>query len=62
MADVIRQEFADRLVATDEENRRLKNDMSEMKSRHRIEVERVHADIEIVKVAKDEEMAKVHER
>ena len=40
VSDIIRQEFADRLVATDEENKRVKNEMSEMKARHRIELDR----------------------
>ena len=32
MADVIRQEFADRLVGTEDENKRLKSEMSELKA------------------------------
>ena len=43
MSDVIRQEFADRLVATDEENKRVKNEMSELKARHKIELERAES-------------------
>ena len=39
VSDVVRQEFADRLVATDEENRRLKAEMSEARARHRAELE-----------------------
>lgn len=39
VSDVVRQEFADRLVATDEENRRLKAEMSETRARHRAELE-----------------------
>ena len=45
MSDVIRQEFADRLVATDEENRRVKNEMSELKARHKIELETRKAEV-----------------
>ena len=56
MSDVIRQEFADRLVATDEENKRVKNEMSELKARHKIEVERTKAEVELVQKAKEEEM------
>uniref|UniRef100_A0A4W3JYT0 Centrosomal protein 131 n=1 Tax=Callorhinchus milii TaxID=7868 RepID=A0A4W3JYT0_CALMI len=41
LAEVIRQEFADRLVMTEEENKRLKTEMSEGRARHRLEVERV---------------------
>ena len=36
VSDVIRQEFADRIVSTEEENKRIKNDMSELKVRHSI--------------------------
>ncbi|XP_028674883.2 centrosomal protein of 131 kDa isoform X2 [Erpetoichthys calabaricus] len=55
LADVIRQEFADRLVATEEENKRLKTEMSEAKARHRLELERLTHD-------KEEELAEVHKR
>ena len=62
VSDVIRQEFADRLVATDEENKRVKNEMSELKARHKIEVERTKAQVELVQKAKEEEMEEVHKR
>ena len=62
MADVIRQEFADRIVATEEENKRLKNEMSEMKARSRLEVERARAEIDVVTKTKEEEMEEVHKR
>jgi 5-azacytidine-induced protein 1 len=62
VADIIRQEFADRLVATEEENKRLKTEMSELKARYRLEVERSKAEIEIVIKAKEEEMEEVHKR
>ncbi|XP_061197331.1 centrosomal protein of 131 kDa-like [Saccostrea echinata] len=62
VSDIIRQEFADRLVATDEENKRVKNEMSEMKARHRIELDRCKEQIEDVRKQKDEEMEEVHKR
>ncbi len=62
MSDVVRQEFADRIVATEEENRRVKNQMSELKAQHKIEVERAKGEIEIVQKAKEEEMEGVHQR
>ena len=62
VADIIRQEFADRLVATEEENKRLKTEMSELKARHRLELERSKAEIEVVQKAKEEEMEEVHKR
>uniref|UniRef100_A0A1A7W7T6 5-azacytidine induced 1 n=1 Tax=Iconisemion striatum TaxID=60296 RepID=A0A1A7W7T6_9TELE len=55
MAEVIRQEFADRLVMTEEENRRLKVEMSEVRARLRLEVDRITRE-------KEEELAEVHQR
>lgn len=55
LAAVIRQEFADRLVTTEEENRRLKVEVSEVRARLRFEVERITRE-------KEEELAEVHHR
>nr|XP_046232926.1 centrosomal protein of 131 kDa isoform X2 [Scatophagus argus] len=55
LAEVIRQEFADRLVTTEEENRRMKVEVSEVRARLRLEVERVTRE-------KEEELAEVHQR
>ncbi|XP_054454922.1 centrosomal protein of 131 kDa [Anoplopoma fimbria] len=55
LAEVIRQEFADRLVMTEEENRRMKVEVSEVRARLRLEVERVTRE-------KEEELAEVHQR
>ena len=55
LAEVIRQEFADRLVLTEEENRRMKLEVSEVRARLRLEVERVTRE-------KEEELAEVHQR
>uniref|UniRef100_A0A7N6C4Z4 Centrosomal protein 131 n=1 Tax=Anabas testudineus TaxID=64144 RepID=A0A7N6C4Z4_ANATE len=55
LAEVIRQEFADRLVTTEEENRRLKTEVSEVRARLRLEVERITRE-------KEEELAEVHQR
>uniref|UniRef100_A0A7N8X2K6 Centrosomal protein 131 n=1 Tax=Mastacembelus armatus TaxID=205130 RepID=A0A7N8X2K6_9TELE len=54
LAEVIRQEFADRLVMTEEENRRMKVEVSEMRARLKLEVERVTRD-------KEEELAEKEE-
>ncbi|KAJ8318528.1 hypothetical protein KUTeg_003619 [Tegillarca granosa] len=62
VSDIIRQEFADRIVTTEEENKRIKNEMSEMKARHRLELERGKEQMEEVKKQKDEEMEEVHKR
>ncbi|XP_072259600.1 centrosomal protein of 131 kDa isoform X2 [Pyxicephalus adspersus] len=55
LSDVIRQEFADRLVTTEEENKRLKIEASESQARHRLELERITRE-------KNEELEEVHKR
>ncbi|KAL0964859.1 hypothetical protein UPYG_G00330010 [Umbra pygmaea] len=55
LAEVIRQEFAERLVVTEDENKRMKIEMSEARARLRLEVERVTRE-------KEEELAEVHQR
>ncbi|XP_034645794.1 centrosomal protein of 131 kDa isoform X1 [Trachemys scripta elegans] len=55
LSEVIRQEFADRLVGTEEENKRLKAEMSEMRARQRLELDRIARD-------KEEELEEVHKR
>ena len=47
--------FSFRLVTTDEDNKRLKIEMSELRAKHRLEVERINN-------AKEEEMEEVHKR
>lgn len=60
--DVVRQEFADKLIATDEENKRVKQEMAEQISRHKLEIERMKQEVEVVNKAKQEEMDAVHTR
>ncbi|XP_043353494.1 centrosomal protein of 131 kDa isoform X2 [Dermochelys coriacea] len=55
LSEVIHQEFADRLVGTEEENKRLKAEMSEMRARQRLELDRIARD-------KDKELEEVHKR
>ncbi|NXN54956.1 CP131 protein, partial [Rynchops niger] len=55
LAEVIRQEFTDRLVGTEEENKRLKAEMVEMRARQRLELDRVVRE-------KDKELEEVHRR
>ncbi|NXL49868.1 CP131 protein, partial [Podilymbus podiceps] len=55
LAEVIRQEFADRLVGTEEENRQLKAEMAEMRARQRLELDRIVRE-------KDKELEEVHRR
>jgi len=62
VSDVVRQEFADKLVATEEESKRVKQEMAELKSRHKIEIERMKQEVEVVNKSKQEEMDAVHAR
>jgi len=62
IADIVRQEFADKIVATDEENKRLKTEIAELKARHRLELERARGELDVVAKAKDDEMEEVHKR
>lgn len=55
LAEVIRQEFAERLVAAEEEDRRMKAELSEVRVRLRLEVERITKEKEV-------ELAEVHQR
>ncbi|XP_033840170.1 centrosomal protein of 131 kDa [Periophthalmus magnuspinnatus] len=55
LAEVIREEFAERLVQTEVENRQLKTSVSELRARLRLELERVTRE-------KEEELSQVHER
>ncbi|NWV11350.1 CP131 protein, partial [Ptilonorhynchus violaceus] len=53
--EVIRQEFADRLEGTEEENTRLKAEMAELRARQRLELDRLMRE-------KDRELEEVHRR
>ncbi|XP_068920184.1 centrosomal protein of 131 kDa isoform X2 [Petaurus breviceps papuanus] len=55
LSEVIRQEFSDRLMATEEENRRLKVEMSELRTRQQLELEKINRD-------KEDELEEVHKR
>ncbi|XP_064006787.1 centrosomal protein of 131 kDa isoform X7 [Pogoniulus pusillus] len=55
LAEVIRQEFTDKLLGTEEENKRLKVEMAEMRARQRLELDRVVQE-------KDQELEEVHRR
>ncbi|OXB81049.1 UNVERIFIED_CONTAM: hypothetical protein H355_004979 [Colinus virginianus] len=55
LTEVIRQEFADRLVGTEEENKQLKAEMAELRARQRLELDRVVRE-------KDRELEEVHRR
>ncbi|NWU19310.1 CP131 protein, partial [Dyaphorophyia castanea] len=55
LTEVIRQEFADRLVGTEEENARLKAEMAELRARQQLELDRLVRE-------KERELEEVHRR
>ncbi|NXB18328.1 CP131 protein, partial [Rhagologus leucostigma] len=55
LTEVIRQEFADRLVGTEEENARLKAEVAELRARQQLELDRLVRE-------KDRELEEVHRR
>lgn len=62
MSDIIRQEFADRLVLTEEENRRIKNDMAELRARQQVELDKKKEEIDLLQRDKEKELETVHEK
>ena len=62
LTDIIRQEFADRLVFTEEENRRIKGDMAELRARQQMELDKKKEEIENLQREKEKELDAVHEK
>ena len=62
LSDIIRQEFADRLVLTEEENRRIKGDMAELRARQQMEFDKKKDEIESLQREKEKELETVHEK
>lgn len=62
LADIIRQEFADRLVLTEEENRRIKGDIAEVRARHQIELDKRKEELESLQREKEKELETVHQK
>ena len=62
LSDIIRQEFADRLVLTEEENRRIKGDMAELRARQQIESDKKKEEISILQREKEQELEAVHDK
>ena len=62
LADVIRQDFSDRIVFTEEENKRIKLEMAEMRSRHQLDLDRKKDDFERLHKEKADELVMVHEK
>jgi hypothetical protein len=62
LADVIRQDFSDRLVYTEEENKKIKLEMNELKSRQQLDIEKKQKEIDKLQKEKADELATVHEK
>lgn len=62
LADIIRQEFSDRLIFTEEENKRIKMEMAEIRSRHQYELDKRKEEVERTKKEKSDELNTVHEK
>ncbi|KAF6768704.1 hypothetical protein AHF37_08628 [Paragonimus kellicotti] len=62
MSDIVRQEFADRLVSVEEENRSLKRNLAELKARLAAEQERNETELRAVKQANAAELESLHEK
>uniref|UniRef100_A0A6Q2WVV9 Centrosomal protein 131 n=1 Tax=Esox lucius TaxID=8010 RepID=A0A6Q2WVV9_ESOLU len=62
LAEVIRQEFAERLVVTEDENKRMKMETSEIRARLRLEVERVTREKEDELAEKEETVASLRKQ
>ncbi|KAF8571094.1 hypothetical protein P879_01272 [Paragonimus westermani] len=62
MSDIVRQEFADRLVSVEEENRNLKRNLAELKARLTAEQERNEIELRAVKQANAAELESLHEK
>ncbi|VDP89938.1 unnamed protein product [Echinostoma caproni] len=62
LSDVVRQEFADRLVTLEEENRTAKRELAETKARLSKEQERHETDLAALRKANAEELKSVHQK
>ncbi|CAH8647835.1 unnamed protein product [Heterobilharzia americana] len=62
ISDVIRQEFADRLVFVEEENRSVKRELAECKARIKAEQERHEKEIDAIKKSNNSEIETVHQK
>lgn len=62
LSDIIRQEFADRLVATDDENRRIKNEIAELRARQQLELGKKKEELEALQKQQEKELETIHEK
>ncbi|CAF3571743.1 unnamed protein product [Rotaria sp. Silwood1] len=62
LSEIIRQEFADRLVLTEEENRRIKGEIAELRARQQLELEKKKEEIELLQQQQEKELETIHEK
>ncbi|CAF0738605.1 unnamed protein product [Rotaria sordida] len=62
LSEIIRQEFADRLVLTEEENRRIKGEIAELRARQQLELEKKKEEIEVLQQQQEKELETIHEK
>ena len=62
LSDIIRQEFADRLVLTDEENRRIKGEIAELRARQQLELDKKKEELEALRQTQEKELETIHEK
>ncbi len=62
LADVIRQEFTDRIVFTEEENKRIKLEIAEIKSRQQYELDKKKEEFDRLQKEKTDELNTVHDK
>ncbi|CAF1422790.1 unnamed protein product [Adineta steineri] len=62
LSDIIRQEFADRLVLTEDENRRIKGEIAELRARQQLELEKKKDELETLQRRQEKELETIHEK
>lgn len=62
LSDIIRQEFADRLVLTEDENRRVKGEIAELRARQQLELDKKKQEVEALRQQQDQELATIQEK
>ncbi len=62
LSDIIRQEFADRLVLTDDENRRVKNEIAELRARQQLELAKKQEELETLKSKQEKDLEDINEK
>ncbi|XP_063098373.1 centrosomal protein of 131 kDa isoform X3 [Cavia porcellus] len=62
VTQVVRQEFADRLAASEEENRQVKAELAELQARQQLELDEVHRRVKMALAKKEEAVSSLRRR